>query len=82
MDNKIEDRIKCVMSAVFDIPIKEINDESSSDTIVSWDSLNYLNLIIALEEDFELEFTDEEILRITDYSSIKLVINSKLDIKL
>jgi|TARA_B100000315_G_scaffold258763_1_gene312025 acyl carrier protein len=71
MNNNIEDRIKYVISAIFEIPAGEINDESSPKTIVSWDSLKHMNLVIALEEEFRFEFTDEEILAMKDYTSIK-----------
>ena len=76
MNNNIEDRIKNIMSAVFEIPIQEINDESSSDTVVSWDSLKHMNLVIALEEEFEMEFSESEIPEITNYRAIKEVISS------
>ena len=76
MDKNIEDRIKNTMSAVFEIPIQEINDESSSDTVVSWDSLKHMNLVIALEEEFEMEFSESEIPAITNYKAIKEVILS------
>ena len=76
MDNNIEDRIKNVLSVVFEIPIQEINDKSSSDTITSWDSLKHMNLVIALEEEFEMEFSESEIPEITNYRAIKEVILS------
>ena len=76
MKNKIEDRIKCVMSAVFEISTDEINDESSPNSIESWDSLKYINLIIALEEEFGIEFTDSEISKMINFSLIKEIIKS------
>jgi acyl carrier protein len=76
MDNKIEDRIKCVMSAVLEISADEINDESSPNSIESWDSLKYINLIVALEEEFEIEFTDNEISEMINFSLIKEIIKS------
>ena len=61
MDDSIEVRIKNVMSVVFDIPVDQIKDNSSADTIESWDSLKHMNLVVALEEEFEIELTDDEI---------------------
>ena len=43
MRNKIEDRVKRVMSAVFEIAEENIKDYSSPDTIESWDSLKHIN---------------------------------------
>ena len=77
MENKLEDRIKNIMSAVFEIPEEQIKDNSSPDTIESWDSLKHMNLIIALEEEFEVEFTDNEIFELMNYTLIKSIITGK-----
>jgi len=76
MNEKMEFRIKNVMSAVFEVPIDDIDDFSSSDNIMSWDSLKHMNLIIALEEEMELDFSENEILRMTNYKIIKKIIDS------
>ena len=78
MDNNIDNKIKNIMSAVFEIPIQEINDESSMDTIISWDSLKHINLVIALEEEFEMEFEEVDIPKIINYKIIKEVISSNV----
>jgi acyl carrier protein len=77
MGNKVEDRIKSIMSTVFEIPEEQIKDNSSPDTIESWDSLKHMNLIIALEEEFEVEFNDNEIFEMMNYTLIKSIITGK-----
>lgn len=57
----MKNRIKNVMAAVFEVPVDEINDESSPGDIESWDSLKHMNLVIALEEEFKIQFEDDEI---------------------
>jgi acyl carrier protein len=74
----MENRIKNVMSAVFDIPFEKINDESSPDNIMSWDSLKHMQLVVALEEEFRIVFEDEEIIEMLNYSSIKQNIAKKV----
>ena len=76
MENKLEEQIKDIMSAVFEIPEEKIKDDSSTDTIESWDSLKHMNLVIALEEEFEMEFSESEIPEITNYRAIKEVVLS------
>ena len=78
MVNKVEDRIKSVMSAVFEISADQIKEDSSPDTIESWDSLKHMNLVVALEEEFEIEFTDDEIIELMNYSLIKNIISGKI----
>ena len=58
----MEDKIKEVISNIFGTPLNEINGQSSPDTIENWDSINHMKLITALEEEFDVEFTDEQIL--------------------
>jgi acyl carrier protein len=77
MGNKKKERIKNVMSAVFEIPEEQIKNDSSPDTIGSWDSLRHMNLIVALEEEFKVELTDDEILDMMNYKSIESIITGK-----
>lgn len=64
-----------VISQVMGIPEEEINEGSSPDTIEAWDSLNHMNLVFALEEEYSIKFTDESIMQMTDVSSIIKTIN-------
>jgi acyl carrier protein len=68
----MEARIKKAMADVFNIHINSINGGSSPDNIENWDSLKHMNLIVALEEEFEIELTDEEI---DDSMSYALIVN-------
>jgi len=77
MENKKIARIKNVISSVFEISESDINDDLSPETIESWDSLKHMNLIIALEEEFEVTFTDNEIFKMMNYASIKSIIIEK-----
>jgi acyl carrier protein len=73
MEN-LRERILKVMSLVFEVPVESLNEDSSSDTIGSWDSLKHLNLILALEEEFNVEIPDEEVGNLMNYKLIKLVV--------
>ncbi len=74
----MEDRIKNIMAAVFEISISDIDDESSVDTIKSWDSLKHMNLIIALEEEFQITNPDEEVGNLISYPLIVLILKEIL----
>ena len=79
MENKIEERIKNVMSSVFELPVEQIKDDSSPDNIKSWDSLKHMNLVIALEDEFNCEFTDSETVEIVNYKLILAIIAEHID---
>ena len=78
MENNLDNHIKNVMSAVFEIPIEEINEDTSPDNVGSWDSLKHMNLVVALEEEYDIEFIEEEILEMMNLSQIKSIVLEKL----
>lgn len=73
----MESRIKRVMASVFGIDESQIDENSSMDTIEEWDSLRQMNLIIALEEEFGIRFSDDETLEALAFVRIRDVIAGK-----
>ena len=70
-------RIKGIMAIIFKIPVEEITDETSPDNTESWDSLKHMNLITALEEEFDVQFEDEEIMEMMNIIIIKKILSKK-----
>ena len=70
----LQHRIIKVMSSVFEIEHEAISESSSSDNIESWDSLRHLNLILALEEEFEITIPDEEVGNLVNLRLIEMVV--------
>lgn len=62
-----------VLSQVMHVPIESIHENSSPDTIANWNSLHHMNLILALEEEFGVQFTDEQIVNLI---RVKLIVNT------
>ena len=75
----MEEKLKKIMTSVFEVPVEEINENSSPDSIENWDSLRLLNLVSALEEEFEVEFEDEEIAEMISYKLVRLILREKLE---
>jgi acyl carrier protein len=67
-------RLKSVMAAVLEVPEEMINEDSSPDDIESWDSLKHMNLILALEDEFNVEFSEDETVELLSYKLITLVL--------
>tara|TARA_Y100000588_G_scaffold382893_1_gene471265 strand:- start:269 stop:508 length:240 start_codon:yes stop_codon:yes gene_type:complete len=78
MTSTVEDRTKDVLSAVFGISVDQIGNDSSSQTIESWDSLRHMSLVMALEEEFGLKIEDDELLQMQDFESILSVLRKSL----
>ena len=73
MEN-IDERIKEVMSAVFEVDADSINEDSSQDNIENWESIKTLDLIVALEEEFGVTIPLEEVGNMTNFKYINLII--------
>ena len=71
-------KVKNIIKTVFNLSLDEISDEASPDTVDTWDSLSHMNLITALEEEFNVEFEPDEILDMMNYKLILNVLSSKL----
>lgn len=74
----IKERIFNVMELVFEESKENISEESSIDSLENWDSLRHLNLVLGLEEEFDITIPDEEVATITNYKLIEIVINEQL----
>ncbi len=60
-----------IIAKVMDVSINEINDNSSPETIPSWDSFNSYILLDELETEFKTEFTIDEVTETKNVSDIK-----------
>ena len=69
-----EDRIYRTVAGVLGVPAAELSDESSPETIPVWDSLNHLNLVVALEGEFGISLTPEDAMEMRTLGSIRAIL--------
>ena len=72
----ISKKLYDIISKVFSVQISEINDESSPETIESWDSFNGLILVDELESNFNIKFSISEIIDVKNVKDIKRHLNN------
>jgi acyl carrier protein len=77
MEN-VNNKIKLVMSTVFEVSIDLIDEDCSIDSLDNWDSIGQLNLILALEDELGISIPDEEVVNMVNYKLIKLIVNELL----
>jgi acyl carrier protein len=59
--NEIRERLQQVFRQVFDDPEAVLTDGMSAKDVEGWDSLQHINLIIAVEKHFGIRFATAEI---------------------
>jgi acyl carrier protein len=61
MNNSMFEQIRQIASDVFGVPQGSVLKESSPDTIPTWDSIQHLNFVLALEQEFSVQFEPGEV---------------------
>ena len=66
------------MAVVIGIDQSEITPDSSMDTLEKWDSLKHMKMIMALEQEFDVMFDDEDVVEMLSVPLIIIAIKEKL----
>jgi acyl carrier protein len=72
------DEVRSIASDILGVPAARLTSDSSPDTVESWDSVQHLNLVLALEERFGLQLSPEEIEQMKALGAISALIETKL----
>ncbi len=75
---EIQLKIKQIMAVIFDTTEENISDDAEPLKIDNWDSLNHLQLIVALEQEFNIKFSDDELTELLNLALITTIIQSKI----
>ncbi|HLF18646.1 MAG TPA: acyl carrier protein [Candidatus Omnitrophota bacterium] len=73
----MEEKIRKILSIVLEVPEDEINEGATPYTVENWDSLNHLKLITAIEEEFGVKLTDQDVLEMQSFKLIKSILSNK-----
>ena len=71
----IDDKLKEIVANLFKININDVNINSSSNTVPEWDSLEQLELILAIEDIYLIKFDTKMIPNLLSINDIQLEIN-------
>jgi acyl carrier protein len=74
----MNEKVKSIMASVFRTDIENITEDLKQKDVNFWDSLRHLNLVVELEEQFEISFEPEEIAEMTTFQNVIYYINQKL----
>ena len=66
----LETRVYRIVSDLFNVPAESLTPASSAETIELWDSIGHLNLVLALEEEFGIRLSPEQVDSMLNVDSI------------
>lgn len=73
------DRLKDIFVGLLEVEPKELTDKFSPDDAMLWDSMNNLRLITAIENEFKIKISMEEIETMSNFGKITRVVQKHLE---
>lgn len=77
----MDNRLKSILGAVFDLSADEINDETSPKNVGLWDSLNHLRMVTEIEKVFGIRLAQKEIREMLTYTKIREAVERHLSLE-
>jgi len=75
MTTTIENKLKEIIATVFEIDAEKINTDFAAKNVEKWDSMNHMNLIVAVEEEFDMEIDEDDILDLMSFKAFAEYLN-------
>lgn len=74
---EIREKLQKVFRDIFDDESIELFDEMTADDIEDWDSLMHVNLVVSIEQEFNIKFTIEEVMKVKNVGEFIIMIKDK-----
>ena len=73
----MHERVKLVIGSILDLDSHAIDESTTAEDTPTWDSMNHIKMIAALEDEFNVFFDVEEIQSLASYSAIVRALHSR-----
>lgn len=74
----ISETLKKVILAELKLAAWDIKAETTAGEVPGWDSLNHINVIMAVERHYQVRFKSMEVLRLKNVGDLQRLLDSKL----
>lgn len=72
-----QDRLTKLISQILRVPEDDLRDNRDMEETSTWDSLSHMELIAAIEDEFHIELSADEIVTMRSVGQIKEVLRGK-----
>jgi acyl carrier protein len=77
-NKRVFSKVTAIAADIFCVPESSLGAGSSPDTIETWDSLHHLSFVVALEQEFGVQFSPEEIEQLLSIELTTALLEEKL----
>ena len=81
MNAQDNDRLTNIFRTLFNNSEIQLRDDLTARDVDGWDSLNHVNLMILIEEEFGVRFTTNEVATLQNVGELKKLLGGKLTAK-
>lgn len=71
---EIREIVKQVVASVLEMAPSNLPENAGSETLEAWDSVAHMNIVMALEDEFKIQFTDQQMVELMNIDLIVLTI--------
>ncbi len=71
-------KLREILATAIDLDLDELTDTSSPDNTPEWDSFAHMSMVAAMEEEFKITLTLDEVISMLTLPKIEEVISQKL----
>jgi acyl carrier protein len=74
----ISEKLKKIILNELNLDEFEINDDMKADEVPGWDSLNHINIILAVENEYNIRFKNIELLKLKNIGELQHLVDQKI----
>lgn len=77
--HQLEAALEAVFADVLQVPAEALTDGFSPDDCPQWDSLQHINLVVAIEERFRIRLEPEDVAEMLNFGLVKMIVADRLE---
>lgn len=70
MTMDVQEKVIQVLVNILQVSPEEISTKTTSDDVEKWDSMNHINMILALEQEFGIRYDEEQVVSMLSVGEI------------
>ncbi len=75
---EIKERARAALARALKVEPQAISDTASQTQLSEWDSVRHMNVVLALENEFGIEFSDSELPTLTSFPALTAAVQKHL----
>ena len=78
MSTDLINKLKTIVADTLEIDVDQIIDSLCAKNCPEWDSARHIAIVMAIEDEFGIEFVDDDFAKMTDFSALSALVVAKV----